>query len=260
MCRPAYALRSPSTTSLFVDKLQWRANAKCSPRNFAARSFLDESPAIRKPATLSFRFGDNTPTKRLYNGGMARAFAIACLLLSSGLLYSQHEPVQTRDSLNDSLGRLARANNLDELARQWSQAPKDYPHRAVHAATYANLKGRNPDAVLIRAMPVNGKEMEALYDAQDTRQGQDMAVTQAYGTFYTQLANALRRHPQRLPQFFKMIHSFHYVDNVDEWPILCELASRIYDTHPDEYKRAASRLSPQFRREAMECKQAPDVP
>jgi hypothetical protein len=63
---------------------------------------------------------------------------------------------------------------------------------------YSSLEGPNPDPILIGAMPSNGKEMEALYDAQDTKQGQDMAVTEAYYTFYTRLADALGRNPERL--------------------------------------------------------------
>ncbi len=85
---------------------------------------------------------------------------------------------------------------------------------------YSKLEGTNPDAVLINAMPNTGKEMETLYDAQDTKLGQDMAVTEAYNTFYTRLADALGRNPECLPQFLRMIHVFHYVDNVDEWPWL----------------------------------------
>ena len=125
---------------------------------------------------------------------------------------------------------------------------------------YTKLEGPDHDAVLISAMPTDGKEMEALYHAQDTRQGQDMAVTEAYNTFYTRLADALGRNPERLPQFLRMIHAFHYVDIVDEWPWLCGLASKIYDTHPDAYISAATRLEPAFKQEAMDCKQAPDAP
>jgi len=125
---------------------------------------------------------------------------------------------------------------------------------------YAKLRGPNANSVLISAMPSDGKEMEALYHAQDTKQGQDMAVTEAYNTFYTQLAGALERNPERLPQFLRMIHAFNYVDIVDEWPWLCGLASKIYDAHPDAYISAVNRLEPAFRQEAADCKQAPDAP
>ena len=109
-------------------------------------------------------------------------------------------------------------------------------------------------------MPRNGEEMEALYNYQHTEQGQDMAVTKAYDTFYTRLADALDRNPEKLPQFLKMIHAFHYVDIVDEWPWLCGLASKIYDHHPAAYMSAVSRLDPGFKSEAMDCRQPPDAP
>ena len=150
--------------------------------------------------------------------------------------------------------------NLVELEKQWTQAPRDYPHRAVHAAMYSSLGGPNPDATLMGAMPSNGREMEAFYNAQDTKQGQDMAVTEARNTFYTRLADALGRNPERLPQFLRMIHAFHYTDNVDEWPWLCGLASKIYNAHSDAYISAANRLEPAFKQETMDCKQAPDAP
>jgi hypothetical protein len=102
--------------------------------------------------------------------------------------------------------------------------------------------------------------MEALYHAQQTEQGQDMAVTEAYDIFYTRLADALGRHPKRLPQFFRMVHAFHYVDIVDEWPWLCGLASKIYDAHPGAYTSAVGRLEPEFKSQALQCKQAPDAP
>ena len=191
---------------------------------------------------------------------MAKALAVACLLLASALLYSPAERDHVRVSFNDSLGALARAKNLAQLEKQWTQAPKDYPHRAVHAAMYTKLEGPNPEAILISAMPIDGKEMEALYHAQDTNQGQDTAVTEAYNTFYTQLADALGRHPERLPQFLRMIHAFHYVDNVDEWPWLCGLASKIYNTHSDAYISAVSKLEHEFKGEAMDCRKAPDAP
>jgi hypothetical protein len=191
---------------------------------------------------------------------MPKPFIVICLLMSSALLYSQDGQRHVRASFNDSLGTLARAKNLTQLEMQWKQAPKDYPHRAVRAAMYSSLGGPNPDAVLIGAMPSNGKEMEVLYDAQDTKQGQDMAVTEARNAFYTQLADALGRSPERLPQFLRIIHAFHYVDNVDEWPWLCGLASKIYDNHPDAYISAIKRLESSFKQEAMDCKQAPDAP
>jgi hypothetical protein len=149
---------------------------------------------------------------------MAKPFIVICLLLCSASSYSQSEWGHVRAFFNDSLGTLARAKNLAEVEKQWTQAPLNYPHRAVHAAMYSSLEGPNPDAILIGAMPSNGKEMEALYDAQDTKQGQDMAVTEAYYTFYTRLADALGRNPERLPQFLRMIHAFDYVDKVDESP------------------------------------------
>ncbi len=125
---------------------------------------------------------------------------------------------------------------------------------------YTKFKGPISDSVLIGVMPSDGKEMEAFYQAQDTAQGQDMAVSEAYNIFYTQLAEALGRHPEKLPQFLRMIHAFHYVDNVDEWPWLCGLASKIYDTHPISYKAAAKSLKSEFRRDAVDCEQVPDAP
>lgn len=191
---------------------------------------------------------------------MPKTSVLICLLLSSCLLYSQDGRGEVRSSFNDSLGALARTKTLAELQKQWTLAPRDYPHRAVHAAKYSSLGGLNSDAVLIGAMPSNGEEMEALYDAQDTKQGQDMAVTEARSSFYTGLAGALGRHPERLPQFLRMIHAFHYIDNVDEWPWLCGLASKIYDSYPDAYVSAVNRLEPAFKREAIDCKQAPEAP
>jgi hypothetical protein len=191
---------------------------------------------------------------------MAKSFAVVFFLLASTLLYSQDERSHVRISFNDSLGSLARAKTLSQLEKRWTEAPKDYPHRAIHAAMYSKLGGPNPDVVLIDAMPSDGKEMEALYHGQDTQQGQDMTVTKAYDAFYTWLADALGRHPEELPRFLRMIHAFHYVDIVDEWPWLCGLASKIYDTHPDAYISAVSKLEHEFRSEAMDCKQPPDAP
>src|SRR5262249_30856291 len=161
-------------------------------------------------------------------------------------------------SFNDSLGALARAATLAQLENQWTHAPRDYCHSAVHAAMYSKLGGPNPDPILISAMPSNGKEMEALYDAQDTEHEQDMAVTEAYDRFYSRLADATGRNPERLPQFLRMIHAFHFVDNADESPWLCGLASRIYDAHPKTYISAVSRLEPEFRSDAMNCRRPPD--
>jgi hypothetical protein len=168
-------------------------------------------------------------------------------------------------SISDSLGTLARATNLTKLDTQWERDPKDFPHNAVHAAKYCELRGVNADSVLFDAMPSNGTEMESLYDAQDIydRQGvvqrQDMAVTNAYNAFYTCLAGALKRNPERLPRFLEMIHSFDFVD-VDEWPWLCGLASDIYEAHPRDYMAAVNKLKGKSRTEALDCRQAPDAP
>jgi hypothetical protein len=191
---------------------------------------------------------------------MTKLYVAVWLLLLPTLSYTQETQRTIRASVSDHLGALARATTLTELESQWNHAPKDYPHRAVYAAMYSKLGGMNPAAVLISAVPTSGKEMEALYDAQDTKQGQDMAVTEAYHRFYSHLADALERNPERLPQFLRMIHAFDFVDNVDEWPWLCGLASKIYKAHPDAYMSAVNRLQPKFKREAMDCKQPPDAP
>ena len=125
---------------------------------------------------------------------------------------------------------------------------------------YVKLGGRNPDPVLLDAMPHSGKEMETLYDAQDTTQGQDMAVTDAYNNYYVHLADALEHNPEKLPEFLKMIHAFDSVDNVDEWPSLCGLASKIYDARPDAYISAVNKLGPEFKQQAIDCKKPPDAP
>jgi hypothetical protein len=101
---------------------------------------------------------------------------------------------------------------------------------------------------------------EALYDAQDTRAGQDRAVTKAYREYYPALANAVARHPLYLPQFLRMIHGLQFVDNVDEWPSLCGLASKIYKAHPGKYLTAVKKVEPRFRKESSACKQRPDAP
>jgi hypothetical protein len=125
---------------------------------------------------------------------------------------------------------------------------------------YSKLGGINSDAALIGAMPRDGKEMEAFYDAQDTDQGQDMAVTEAHGTYYSRLAEALGRSPANLPQFLRMIHAFHFVDNVDESPWLCGLASDIYEAHPKQYMVAVGRVGKDYKKEALECRQPSDMP
>lgn len=130
----------------------------------------------------------------------------------------------------------------------------------MHAAVYTKLGGVDSDGALIGAMPSDGKEMEALYDSQDTNQGQDMLVTEAYNTFYSRLAEALGRNPSKLPQFLRMIHAFHFVDNVDEWPWLCGLASKIYKAHPREYAVAAAQAGKDYRKEALDCRVPPDAP
>jgi hypothetical protein len=189
--------------------------------------------------------------------GMSKMAIAACVLLLATFLQAQNT---VRASFHDSLGELARANSLVQLETLWSHSPHDYPHRAIHAAMHLRLGGPNPDTMLVRAMPADGSEMAALYKAQDTKQGQDMAVTEAYSAYYTNLADAVGRDPERLPQFLKMIHAFNFVDIVDEWPWLCGLASNIYDAHPDAYISAAKKLGPKFRQEALDCKEPPDAP
>ena len=184
----------------------------------------------------------------------------AFIAVVSAVLLAQPPQRHVRDSMNDSLGTLARATTIKQLEKVWSGAPKDFPHRAVHAAVHFKLRGANSDTILINALPSNGKEMEALYDAQGTRQGQDMAVTDAYSTFYSAVSHALLRRPEQLPQFLRMIHAFHYVDNVDEWPWLCELASKVYDAAPQQYMRAVKQVEREYRQEALDCRKPPDAP
>jgi hypothetical protein len=151
---------------------------------------------------------------------MKKIYLAACFLLLPVVSLGLQDTRRLRDSFGDSLGTLARANTMEQLSSRWGNGPRDFPHRAVYAALYSKLGAADQDAVLLNAMPSTGKEMEALYDAQDTRIGQDMAVTNAYSEYYPALAGAVARHPQYLPQFLRMIHSFHFVDNVDEWPWL----------------------------------------
>jgi hypothetical protein len=155
---------------------------------------------------------------------------------------------------------LARATTLTELDAAFSSATKDFPHRAVYAARYVELKGKDADSVLLSSLPNNGKQMEQLYGAQDTRDGQDLAVTDAYNTFYKAVSQAVRRRPEHLPHFLRMIHAYHYVDNVEEWPHLCELASTIYDQIPSQYIVAVKALEPEYRREALDCRKPLDAP
>lgn len=191
---------------------------------------------------------------------MRKAALAASLLLLPVALSSQRGTGHLRDSFDDSLGTLARARTIQQLSSLWATAPRDYPHRAVYAALYFKLGVANQDVVLLNAMPSDGKEMETFYNAQDTRQGQDKAVTEAYSEFYPALAGAVARHPQKLPKFLRMIHAFHFVDNVDESPWLCGLASGIYHANPDEYLKAVQQVEPGFREESLACKQPPDAP
>lgn len=184
----------------------------------------------------------------------------ASFLLLPSISLGQLETRRLRDSFGDSLGTLARANTTEQLSKQWRDGPKDFPHRAVYAALYSKLTTANSDRLLLDSMPSTGEQMEALYDAQDTRGGQDMAVTKAYSEYYPALADAVARHPLYLPQFLRTIHSFHFVDNVDEWPWLCGLASKIYQAHPSEYLTAVKQVEPRFRRESAVCKEPPDAP
>jgi hypothetical protein len=191
---------------------------------------------------------------------MAKLLAATSFLLVATLLHSQDEKRPVRASFNDSLGTLARAKTLAQLEDQWTHAPKDYSHLAVHAAMYSKLGGVKPDAVLTGAMPSDGEEMVAFYDSQDTKQGQDMAVTGAYHAFYSRLSIALGRDPVKLPQFLRMIHAFNFVDNVDEWPLLCGLAAKIYKVHPREYMAAVGQVEPEYKQEALECRKPPEAP
>jgi hypothetical protein len=169
-------------------------------------------------------------------------------------------------SKNDSLGALARATTLEQLVQRWKADPKDFPHRAVHAAMYCKLRGPDADSVLIASMPDNGREMDSFYDSQDIYDAQgnvqwhDEAVNDAYHAYYRCLADAVARNPDELPRFLEMIHSFDYVDNVDEWPWLCGLASRLYQIHPRQYMIAATKLSGELRSEAIACRVPPDAP
>lgn len=87
-----------------------------------------------------------------------------------------------------------------------------------------------------------------------------MAVTEARNRFYPQLADALGRNPEKLPQFIRMIHAYHFVDNVDEAPWLCGLASTIFKSHPKQYMAAAARVGGDYEKEALECREPPDAP
>ena len=191
---------------------------------------------------------------------MPKLLPAALLWSLASVSFSQVSHPRVRDSFDDSLGKLARAATLTQLEILWASDSHDFPHRAVHAAMYSKLGGPNPDPVLIGAMPTNGEEMQALYDAQDTAHGQDMAVTEARNEFYSKLTNALSRNPAKLPQFLRMIHAFHFVDNVDEWPWLCGLASTIFKAHPSEYMNAVGSVGKDYEKEALECKEPPDAP
>jgi hypothetical protein len=192
---------------------------------------------------------------------MRKTLAGAVLFLSYSLVHSQDSERHLRSSFDDSLGTLARAETLTQLENLWwMHGPHDFPHRAVHAAMYSKLGGPNRDALLIGAMPSDDREMKALYDSQDTSQGQDMRVTEAYNSFYSRLADALGRNPAKLPQFLRMIHPFHFVDNADESPWLCGLASTIYKAHPRKYMTAVAQVEVDFKKEALECRNPPDAP
>jgi hypothetical protein len=169
----------------------------------------------------------------------------------------KHYPkaISGRTSMDDALGRLARATTLKDLNRENVDAPRDFTHRAVYAAIYSKLRGPNADAVLLAALPSNGREMETFYDAQDTDEGQDKAVTAAYYAFYKGISKAVIRRSALLPQFLRMIHAFHYIDNVDEWPMLCDLAQKIYVAAPKQYMRAVNRVELEYREEALECRE-----
>src|SRR5260370_19128351 len=105
---------------------------------------------------------------------MPKSLTVASLVILAVISYSQGLHRSTRVSFEDSLGTLARAETLTRLESLWENNPHDFPHRAVHAAMISKLGGSNPDAVLISAMPTTGKEMQALYDAQVTKQRQAM--------------------------------------------------------------------------------------
>jgi hypothetical protein len=165
-----------------------------------------------------------------------------------------------RDSKNDSLARLASATSLEQLRTAFQSAPHNFAHQAVYAAQYYKLGGRNADSLLLRSLPRDGKQMKHLYEAQDTREGQDMAVTEAYNTFYEASADAVVKHPLYLPHFLRMIHSFNYEDNVDEWPWLCGLASKIYSRVPQQYMTAVGKLERAYRKDALNCREGPDAP
>ena len=191
---------------------------------------------------------------------MRKLLSALLLLLSSALAFSQDTQRHLRSSPDDSLGVLGRAESLKQLEDLWAHDPRDYPHRAVHGATYSKLRGRNSDVVLIQAMPIDGREMEAFYDSQDTNQGQDTQVTEAYNTYYSRLAAAVGRNPAKLPQFLRMIHAFHFVDNVDESPWLCVLASTIYKAHRHDYMAAVAQVEAEYKKESLECRNPPDIP
>jgi hypothetical protein len=166
----------------------------------------------------------------------------------------------SRPSQDDLLGRIARAKSLTELESLNVSAPKNFVYRAIYAARYSQLHGTNPDRLILLSLPKNGSEMEQLYDAQDTAKGQDMAVSSLFFKYYEAVAKAVTRNPKYLPHFLRMIHSFDEVDNVDEWPDLCGLASKIYVEKPREYMSAAASLEPKYRKEAFDCRVAPDAP
>jgi hypothetical protein len=188
-----------------------------------------------------------------------KIWVVMAVLIAVSALAQSPERV-LRDSSSDSLGKLSSASNLEQLRTTFKTAPKDFPHQAVYSAQYYKLGGNNADSLLLKTLPTDGKQMQQFYEAQNTREGQDMAVTKAYTTFYEASADAIAKYPSYLPHFLRMIHSFHYVDNVDEWPWLCGLASKIYKKVPKQYMTAVGKLELEDRKEALNCRQAPDAP
>jgi hypothetical protein len=189
---------------------------------------------------------------------MKMQVVMVVLVAISALAQSPERTI--RDSKSDSLGKLASASNLEELRAAFKTLPTDFPHQAVYAAQYHKLGGNDADSLLLKSLPIDGKQMQQFYESQNTREGQDMAVTVAYTTFYEATAKAVANHPSYLPHFLRMIHSFNYVDNVDEWPWLCGLASEIYSRVPKQYMTAVGKLEPQYRKEALNCRREPDAP
>jgi hypothetical protein len=72
---------------------------------------------------------------------MAKALAVACLSLASpSRIHKASETTFAFVSMTLSVLLIHRSTQLE---KQWTPAPTDYPHRAVHDEMYTNLEGSN---------------------------------------------------------------------------------------------------------------------